>query len=162
MKKILTFLLFIIFAFCCCSCTREDRFDYSELSIRLEKQNDAFAFNDENIFYSQQVYYTYYSFDGEDDVLLTAKEDTDGSLIRITLSVWGSASEKTVSAYLDFCSALKTVFIPEERFEEVFEPKELLVSCNIFSDIVESSQTTNYTAQFFSSELGAVYVLSFV
>lgn len=161
MKKYISLFLCFVSIFLLSSCKKADRFDISELSLRLGEVNESYSFDYENIFYSDEIYYIYYSFFEENDMLLTAMEDEDGNLIRVSLGIWETADEVSVAAYKDFCQALTDVFVSEKERKGLVEETGLFGDGVLFGDYLSVCEKTNYTARAFSSEFGAVYVLNF-
>ncbi len=143
------------------SCKKEDRFDLSELNIRLGLADEKYSFNYEDIFYSDSVFYIYYSFCKENDVLLTAKEDKELKLVRISAAVFSTADESTLMEYEKFCEILTDVFVSAKECEGLIEETGLFENGVLFTDFLSVTEKTNYTARAFSSEFGAVYVLEF-
>ena len=68
-------------------CVKDKRFDYTELNVRLEETAPQFTFTYTDLFFADGVYYCYYSFSAPEDALLTMKEDQDGKLDRVTLTL---------------------------------------------------------------------------
>ncbi len=161
MKRYIALVLCFVCVFLLPSCKKEDRYDFSELAIRLKQADEKYAFDYEDIFYSNSVYYIYYSFCEENDVLLTVKEDGDLNLIRISAAVFNTENEETLAEYRNFCEVLTEVFVSEKEREGLVEKTGLFGAGVLFTDFVSVTEKTNYTAQAFSSEFGAVYVLKF-
>lgn len=161
MKRFLSILLCFMLIISVSGCKKDERFDLSELKIRLENADEKYSFSYEDIFYSDAVYYIYYSFRSENDVLLTVKEDSNLNVIRISAAVWSTADESTVSEYEIFCEELTRIFVSEKEREGLIEETGLFADGVLFTDFVSVSEKTDYTARAFSSEFGAVYVLEF-
>lgn len=161
MKRFFLFVLCFTCVFLMPSCKKEDRFDLSELRIRLEATDEKYSFCYDDIFYADSVYYIYYSFCEENDVLLTVKEDSGLKLIRISVALWNTADENTVWEYEKFCEVLTEIFVSEKEREGLIEETGLFGDGVMFTDFVSVSKKTDYTARAFSSEFGAVYVLEF-
>ena len=161
MKKYISLILCIVCILPFSSCKREDRFDLSELNIRLERADKKYTFDYENIFFSDSVFYIYYSFAEENDVLMTVKEDSELKLIRISAALWRTANEESIAEYERFCEVLTQVFVSEKQREGLLEETGLFSDGVLFSDFVSVTEKTDYTARAFSSEFGAVYVLEF-
>ena len=161
MKRFFSVVLCFLCVFMTSSCKKEERFDISELKLRLEDADEKYAFDYDAIFYADSVFYIYYSFCEENDVLLTVKEDDELRLTRISAAVWCTAGEDTLTEYKKFCEALTGIFVSPDEGEGLSEETGLFGEGVFFTDFVSSVQKTNYTARAFSSEFGAVYVLEF-
>lgn len=161
MKRYLSLILCIVCVFPLSSCKKEDRFDLSELKIRLEKINEKYSFAYEDIFFSDSVYYIYYSFAEENDVLLTAKEDSELKLMRISAALWRTENEESIAEYERFCEVLTLIFVSQKEREGLMAETGLFADSVLFTDFTATVRKTNYTARAFSSEFGAVYVLEF-
>lgn len=161
MKRYIALILCILCIFPLSSCKKEDRFDLSELKIRLEKINGKYSFDYEDIFFSDSVFYIYYSFAEENDVLMTVKEDSELKLIRISAALWRTENEESLAEYERFCEVLTQVFVSEKQRDGLVEETGLFSDGVLFTDFVATVRKTDYTARAFSSEFGAVYVLEF-
>ena len=161
MKRFFCLALCFMCIFILPSCKKEERFDISELKLRLEKTDEKYAFNYEDIFCSDSVFYIYYSFCEENDVLLTVKEDSALKLSHVSAAVWSTATEDTLAEYEKFCEVLTELFVSEKERDGLSDETGLFSEGVLFTDFVSCVQKTDYTARAFSSEFGAVYVLEF-
>ena len=161
MKRFFSVILCFVCIFLMSSCKKEDRFDLTELKLRLEEADEKYSFSYEDIFYSDSVFYIYYSFCEENDVLLTVKEDKDLRLVRISAAVWNTADENTLNEYRKFCEALTDIFVSAKESDGLIDETRLFEDGVMFTDFLSVTEKTNYTARAFSSEFGAVYVLEF-
>ena len=104
-------LLLAALTFCLCGCVRDERFDYSELNVRIGELGERYRMDETKLYFSDDVYYYYYSLTEENDILLTLKEDETKRLERITLT----CDETDTAAADDFYALailLARVFIP--------------------------------------------------
>lgn len=161
MKRFFSVTLCFVCIFLMSSCKKEDRFDLTELKLRLEEADEKYSFSYEDIFYSDSVFYIYYSFCEENDVLLTVKEDKDLRLVRISSAVWNTADENTLNEYRKFCETLTDIFVSAKESAGFIDETRLFEDGVMFTDFLSVTEKTNYTARAFSSEFGAVYVLEF-
>ena len=124
-RKTVLFALVFALALPFWGCTRERRFDYTELGVRLAERDTRFAFRCEDLFFADGVYYCYYSLGAPGDALLTAKEDADGRLDRVTLTLAAPPTDARFPAFREFALALAEVFIPEADAAEICEKTNL-------------------------------------
>lgn len=142
-------------------CTRSERADYSELNRRLAKEDKAFCFNENDVFFRDGVYYAFYSVLSDDDMLLTMKENDDGRLTCVSLTSSGNeaAGEESKTVFSRFAAALTRAFVPPENAQELLKAQEEYMPF-LFTERFEKAQSGRYTAELFSDPAGVSLILT--
>ena len=90
------------------ACTKEERIDRQEFSLRLERINKDFYINSYNITIDNKNQYVFFSLKKTDDCLMTLTTGKEGRLEALCLtldkSVW--PPEDINEAFLPFCRAV--------------------------------------------------------
>ena len=110
-SKMPAIALLLALTVCLGGCVRDERFDHSELNVRIAEQNEKYRMDETRIFFSDSVYYYYYSLSGENDMLLTLKEDETKRLERITLT-YDETDKDAAADFYALAAILAGVFIP--------------------------------------------------
>ncbi|MCH5197619.1 MAG: hypothetical protein J1E34_01825 [Oscillospiraceae bacterium] len=158
-KKIVIFAVILSVVLSFSSCVKDKRFDYSELNIRLKKDAPEFVFDESEIFFSDSVYYVYYSLNSEDDMLLTLKEDERMKLERITLTLDSKKAEESGETFRKFALALANIFIPELNESALIDATGINDVSSYTSDIMKSYTEGFYKAVLFCSGEAACFML---
>lgn len=161
MKKsgIMAPLLVLLVSLTLASCARDRRMDYSELNIRIGEINPNCVFDESALFYSNGVYYSFYSLNGENDMLLTMREDEEGKLDRITLTLNGEKKE-SLDVFSELSLILAEIFIPETDRSALSE-KTGIASAAVFSETVNKYEQGFYSAVLFGSPDAPVFILTY-
>ena len=78
-EKLCSLFLVLLLALPLAGCVKDKRFDYSELNIRLQKADPAFAFDETSMFFAENVYYCYLSLSDEEELDAAIKKlDEEG------------------------------------------------------------------------------------
>jgi|GEM_PF-6315937 len=159
LKKISAIIVLLALLSGLASCVREKRFDYSELNIRIKKEAPEYSFREKELFYSDGVYYMYYSLHSENDMLLTLKEDENKKLKRITLTMDAEKAELSADDFYSFSKLLSELFIPELNVEALEEATGLSDTSLYTSERMESYTQGFYKAVLFCSCEAACFIL---
>lgn len=164
MKKNKKTVMCLLLAFLCVlfsGCTRSERIDYSELNRRLKKEDKAFSFSEKDVFFRDGVYYAFYSVLSEEDMLLTMKENDEGRLTCVTLTVLGgdAVTEELKTAFLRFSAALTASFALPENAGELIEAQKEYYPV-LFTECFKKAQSGRYTAELFCDPAGTALILT--
>ncbi len=142
-------------------CVKDKRFDYSELALRLAQIDAAYAFSDSDLFFADGVYYCYYSLGQADDTLLTVKEDAEGKLDRVTLTLSAPPTDARFGAFRDFALTLAQVFIPEADLKALREKTNLDAPGALLKQTVSYYTNGFYSAAVFAAAQGTCFVMRY-
>lgn len=95
------------------SCAKEDRFDYSELNLRLTSLMPSAQIDESALFFSDDTFYYYYSLVSEHDTLLSLRQDADGLLDRVSLTADEMVLNTAYDVFRTLSLALAEAFIPQ-------------------------------------------------
>lgn len=87
-------------------CTRADRINYAEFAGRMKKCGELDGLGVGETFCNKSAFYTYYSFEAENDVLLIAVQDKYERINRVTLTASEQLAEESNGGYLKLCRAV--------------------------------------------------------
>lgn len=159
-KKIIALAAALLLLLSLCSCAKAARFDYSELEKRLCRISPDYAFDYENCFLSDGVYYIYYSFGEIKNVLLTAEEDSSCRLTRLSLTLLYTENAELCGKYAALSEALCRCFVPGCVPDALLSELELYTVSGYFSDVTKSSVCGRYSLSRLSSCTGICFTLS--
>ena len=160
-RKTALFALILALALPFCGCTRDKRFDYTELDLRLEELAPQFAFRCEDLFFADGVYYCYYSLGAPNDALLTAKEDADGRLDRITLTLAAPPTDPRFADFRAFALALAEIFIPEADTAAICEKTKLDAPAAMLEQTLGCCRSGFYSAAAFAAPEATCFILQY-
>ena len=160
-QKITACLLGVILLLCCSGCTRDARFGIQELSHRLEERDERYGFSSEGISFSNEFYHIPFSFAGEQDVLLSCKEDADGRLLQLLLTT--DKERAPQEEYIAFAKTLIAVFFGVDDYEAaaIAEEAGLTGTEVLFSDCTGKAERERYSFTFFSTPLSVTAILTY-
>lgn len=158
-KKSVNFIVMMSLILGLSSCVKDKRFDYSELNIRLKNVSPEFVFDETELFYSDSVYYIYYSLNSENDMLLTLKEDEKMKLERITLTLDAEKADMSGETFKKFALTLADIFIPELNVNALIEATGIDDVSSYTTDIMKSFSEGFYKAVLFCSGEAACFML---
>ena len=142
-------------------CVKDKRFDYSELALRLAQADEAYAFRESDLFFADGIYYCYYSLGEADDTLLTMKEDADGKLDRVTLTLSAPPTDARYDAFRDFALTLAEIFIPDADTEAIREKTNLDAPEALLKQTVTYYTNGFYSAAVFAAQQGTCFVMRY-
>lgn len=145
----------------CTGCTMSRRFGMQELSRRLSEYDERFAFSLEGVSLSNEFYHIAFSFQQEEDLLLSCKEDADGQLLQILLTA--EKNSIPTAEFLAFSQALVGVFfgISEFRATQVLHEAGLTDESVLFTDYTGAASQGRYSFTFFSTPLSVTAMLAY-
>ncbi len=144
-----------------CGCARDKRFDYTELNVRLREIAPQYAFTYTDLFYADGVYYCYYSFTEPEDALLTMKEDADGRLDRVTLTLAAPPTDPRWETCRDFALILAEIFIPEADTEAIRAETRLDDPAAMLEHTLSTYTNGFYSAAAFAAEPAVSFILRY-
>ena len=142
-------------------CVKDKRFDYSELALRLAQIDETYAFSESDLFFADGIYYCYYSLGAADDTLLTMKEDADGKLDRVTLTLSAPPTDARYGAFRDFALTLAEIFIPEADLKALREKTNLDSPEALLKKTVSYYTNGFYSAAVFAARQGTCFVMKY-
>lgn len=164
MKHTVTVILLIISLTVFSSCTRENRFDRSELSLRLSEIDESYAFSYDKLLIEESVSRVYYSLTREDDALLSLTEDDEGRLTCIELTILAKdAGEALTTSFEELCMALTRVFLSEdeENARTLCTGAGLFSKNTYFTDTDLRQYSGRYTVWLWSCPLSMSFILTY-
>lgn len=112
-RRIFTAILIVFFSLSFfTACTREERINVAELERRMAKYDENCSFLDGEVFYCKPTYYTYFSFESEQDVLLTVRHDKYGRVDRVTVTSDAGGSVEEDCRYALVCRCVAASLLP--------------------------------------------------
>ena len=144
-----------------CGCVRNKRFDYSELNLRLRETAPAYCFDDTSLLFDGEVYFCCYSFAGDNDTLLTLKEDKTGFLERITLTMNSPPGNEGYEAFQSFALALAQVFIPDAETNRLCEETGLFDTCLLRENTLLTFSQGFWSAALLGTDVSVTFILSY-
>ena len=142
-------------------CVKDKRFDYTELNVRLEETAPQFTFTYTDLFFADGVYYCYYSFSAPEDALLTMKEDQDGKLDRVTLTLAAPPTDPRYADFRDFALALAEIFIPEADVETISAETGLDDPAAMLERTLSAYTNGFYSAAAFAAQQATCFILEY-
>ena len=142
-------------------CVRDERFDYSELNLRLAELGERFSFDEETLFFADGVYYCYYTLGEPEDALLTMKEDADGKLDRVTLALAAPPTDARYGIFKDFALALTEVFIPNADKEAIRAQMHLDAPDEMLARTLSSYGNGFYSASVLAVPQGVCFMMEY-
>jgi hypothetical protein len=144
-----------------CGCQRDRRFGYAELARRLRQTAPRFAFAETDLFFTGNAWRCRYSLAGENDTLLSLKEDEKGRLEQITLAALLRPEDADFTLFGDFAAALAEVFIPDADTQRLREETGLDAPELLHEKMLLRSRDGFYGATVFAVPQGTVFVLRY-
>ena len=157
MRKKLCCLLLAFTLFCTAGCQADARFGFAELNARIRAEDKSFCFREDTVFFTDNVYYAYYSLQTENDLLLTMREDGDRKLDRICLTLT-AASPDAAERFRTFAALLADLFIPDCDLTALYTATGL-DSAQLFRPFMEKYAQDRYTAVLFGSAYGVCFFI---
>ena len=157
MKKNLCCLLLLCVLFCMAGCHADARFGFAELNARIRAADKSFCFREDTVFFSDDVYYAYYSVQDKNDLLLTMREDADRKLDRICLTL-SAASGDASDQFTSFASLLADLFIPDCDLTALYAATGL-DGAQLFRPFTAKYTQGRYTAVMFGSSYGVCFFI---
>ena len=142
-------------------CVKDKRFDYSELNFRLRETEPRFTFADTDLFYADGVYYCYYSLGEAEDALLTMKEDAEGKLERVTLTLAAPPTDPRFDDFREFALALAEIFIPGADTEAIRAATNLDFPAVLLQQTLSTYCNGFYSAAAFACEPAVSFILRY-
>lgn len=159
-KKTLSFLLIFFVCFSFFACRRENRFDFSELMLRLERSDDRIIFDTDKSFFSKGEWFTFLSVTEEDDIIISAKEDeTTGYITSVSISTVNSENEDGAKTFVDVCTAVADAFIFDVSSRDALEGIRLFDKGVVFSDNTYFYEIGRFTLSFFNADMGSTLLI---
>ena len=156
-----TAVVCVLILLLCAGCARSERFGMQELSNRLAETDERYGFSLEGISFSNNFYHIPFSFAGEQDVLLSCKEDEDGRLLQMLLT---SDKERAPQEdYIAFTKTLISVFFGVDEFEAaaIAEEAGLTGTQVLFTDCTGKTERDRYSFTFFSTPLSITAIFTY-
>lgn len=153
-------MLLLLLCLLLCACEKDRRFDYSELNIRIGEENQKYVFDEASLFYSNGIFYSYYSLNDENDMLLTMREDEEGKLDRITLTL-DAAKADTGGDFSALSLILAKIFIPDAPMDILSDATGITSGDAIFGEVVNKYEQGFYSAVLFGSPDAPVFILTY-
>ena len=162
MKKPVCLLILLVLpaVFFLSSCAAGERFDYSELNLRLKKRAPEFVFSEERLFLANGVWYAWYGEEGEETMLLTMREDEEKNLDRLTLALC-RPTPGNVADFIRLASVLTEIFIPNAAAEEIGDAVGFTSPEVVTGDVLRQWKKGFYRAVLWGSDLSPVLVLEY-
>lgn len=142
-------------------CVKDKRFDYSELNYRLREKAPQFSFRETDLFYADGVYYCYYSLGETEDTLLTMKEDAEGKLDRVTLTLAAPPTDARFEDFRNFALALAEIFIPAADTEAIRAAANLDSPALLLQQTLSTYSNGFYSAAAFAGEPAVSFILRY-
>ena len=137
------------------ACRREARFDFLELNARLRAADKSFCFPEDAVFYKDGTYYVYCSLQSENDALLSMREDEDGRLDRISLTLTAEDRD-AAQRFAAFSRLLAGLFIPDCDLDALCAQTGL-DDAALFQETMRAFTQDRYTAVLFGSQTAACF-----
>lgn len=160
-KKILLFLLCLFVTAGLQGCTHSQRFGMQELSRRLGKQNESYAFSIEGASLSNGFFHIPLSLQQENDLLLSCKEDADGQLLQVLLTA--AKDTAPTQDFLSLSRCLTAVFFctGTQKADSLLQTVGLTGEEVLFSDHTESTREGRYSMTFYSTQMSVTLLLCY-
>ena len=153
-KKILSLLLIFLLIFTFCSCTEPVRADFSELLIRMNKKNADYVLRIEDAFFSEDQWFLFVEVNGENSILLTAREDENRYITQVGISVMDTGDE-AVAVFMSLCEAAGEAFTLSNSIKDFLGKVNFYNENEIFSENAYFAQEDRYCLSFFNAQMGS-------
>lgn len=162
-KKLISLLLIFTVVFGFCSCTRDERVNFSELTVRLEKNGNGTEFPFENAFLSDSRWFLFFSVFTENDYLLSALQDENGLLTQVSVSSFAIGDTDKENAFVSACENLCEAFMPLD-----FSVEEMLKTAGVYDEnktVLDGnnvSQEGRYKISYFVADIGKTLIIDMI
>lgn len=162
-KKLISLLLIFTIAFGFCSCTRDERVNFSELTVRLEKNGNGTKFSFENAFLSDNRWFLFFSVLSENDYLLEAEQDENGLLTQVSISSFAIGDADKENAFVSVCENLCESFMPVDySVEKMLETAGVYDENKTVLDGNNVSQEGRYKISYFVADIGKTLIIDMI
>lgn len=162
-KKLLSVLLIfsVCMAFSCCN--RENRFSFPELIRRVEDGFDCTELSLENAFFSDGEWFLFVSACGENDMLITAKENEQSKFLEsVSVSVTEMGYDGQKEAYIKLIEAVASAFIFDADIKKLLEGVKLYEDSAVFSEDTYFYEEGRFSLSFFNADIGSAMLIEIV
>lgn len=159
-KKILSVLL--IFAVCIflASCERENRLSFPEFTRILNEEFEEITVSAEDAFFDDGEWFLFVSVAGEDDILITAKENAESRFIEaVSVSCLEMGNPGQIEAFIRMCEAAAAAFVFGTDYNALLEGVMLYNENAVFSEDVYFYEEGRFFVSFFNDSTGSTLMI---
>ncbi len=162
LKKSISLLVIFITVFLCGGCKKEQRPDFSELLLRIERSDKQLQADFAEAFYSDSHWYIFLSIINEHDVLIKAKEDENRRLLSVSVSMINNDVEGNDTAFIKIASAAAMAYCDVDDIDDFLINTGLYEEGIIFSGECRTYEYGNYKADFYNSSFGSQLKIDYI